>query len=206
VKPQLGEAVKEYSSSSANSGMTAMLEKKQNCFDCYRPSVAVAPVLALLMVLVLSTCATKFQVTLNNQQVYNPTTGAGASQITDADLQGCINLALSQQGLNNPTEITVLSCANANISSVDGIIQLRQLRFLDLGGNNISNLTPIRVLSQLAGLNVADNPIIDIAPLLSMSGLSNVNLHGNDDIPCSQLDILRQRLGDNLTEPDTCQN
>ncbi len=148
-------------------------------------------------------CARQFAVTLNNQSVYDP---RGVSQMADADLQGCINLALGQTEGLSANQLTVLSCPAAEVADLRGIGQLSGLRFLDLAGNRISDLQPLMTLTQLSGLSLPDNPLTDISPLFSMSSLSAVILSGNPGIPCSQLDRLEQRLGQNLTRPATCRD
>jgi len=158
----------------------------------------------LLAALVFSACSQPYAVSVNSQAVYDPKRrllGAGA---VEADLQGCINIALRQQGIQNPTQLTVLSCANSEIRNLENISTLTQLRFLDLANNAITNITPLEGMTALSGLNLTNNAIEDIGPLLNIPGLASVSLVGNDNIPCSQLQTLQQRLGDNLARPDNC--
>lgn len=129
--------------------------------------------------------------------------GSGA---LDADLQGCINLAMQQQRVNSPAELSILSCANSEIRNLANIGQLRRVRFLDLSNNSISNLTPLEDLPNVTSLNLVNNQISDIAPLFNISSLTTVRLSGNNGISCQQLGQLRQRLGSNLTEPSSCRS
>jgi hypothetical protein len=160
------------------------------------------PTLALL----ISSCSQQYTVSVNDQAVFDPGGRLFSGQVVDPDLQGCINLALRQQRLNDATELRVLSCPNSEIENLGSISQLGQLRFLDLGGNNISNVTPLEELPLLSGLNLANNQILDIGPLLNIAALTSLNLQGNDDIPCSQLDLLIVKLRANLTPPENCRN
>ena len=166
-----------------------------------RPALTV-----LALVLAASGCSRQFAVTVNNRSVYDPRLPAQLLQVVDSDLQGCINLAVQQQGISNPAELTVLSCAAANVTDLEGIDQFRNLRFLDLAGNNFTDLRPLTSLPQLTGLSIPDNPVTDIAPLLAMESLTAVILTGNVRIPCTQLDRLEERLGSNLTRPATCRS
>jgi hypothetical protein len=159
----------------------------------------------LLATLVLSACSRQFVVTVNDQAVYDPRIAEGSVQMSDPDLQGCMNLALRQQSLEDPREMTVLSCGNANIASLEGIQQLQKLRFLDLAGNQISDLRPLTFLPQLTALSIPDNALTDISPLLDMPTLNAVILTGNDALSCAQLDRLQDKLGQNLTRPAACQ-
>lgn len=160
----------------------------------------------LVMIAGLAGCNRQYMVTVNNQSVYDPRIPAGVSQLTDPNLQGCINLALAQQNTSNSSELEVLSCANAEVTDLRGIEQFRSLRFLDLAGNRISDLQPIASLPQLSGLSIPFNSLTDISPLLEVSSLTAVILTGNSGLPCSQLDRLEDRLGKNVTRPDSCQN
>ncbi len=156
--------------------------------------------------LFLASCNQTFSVSVNNQAVYDPAGQYIGSEVSDADLQGCINLAVRQQNVQSAAELTVLSCASSEIRQLENIGQLASLRFLDLANNNITNITPLEDLPVLGGLNLMNNAINDIAPLLNIQNLASVSLVGNNNIPCSQLAALRTRLGNNLSAPDQCRN
>ncbi|MBT8146928.1 MAG: leucine-rich repeat domain-containing protein [Gammaproteobacteria bacterium] len=160
----------------------------------------------LLLIAGLVGCNRQYVVTVNNQSVYDPRFPAGLSQLSDPNLQGCVNLALAQQNISNSSELEVMSCANAEVTDLRGIEQFRNLRFLDLAGNRISDLQPLASLSQLSGLSIPFNSLTDISPLLEIASLTAAILTGNNELPCSQLDRLQERLGENVTRPDTCQN
>lgn len=154
----------------------------------------------------LLSCARPLTVSVNDQAVYDPRGRIIGSQALDADLQGCINLAMEQQQVNSPAELRVLSCANSEIRNLANIGRLQRLRFLDLSNNNIANLTPLEELPNLSALSLVNNRITDIGPLLNIQSLTSVSLLGNNTIPCQQLSQLRQILGNNLTPPDSCRN
>jgi len=160
----------------------------------------------LSWLLLLGACSQDFTVSVNNQAVYDPDGRLINGQTIDADLQGCINYALAQQDLQLPVELTVLTCADSDIDNLENIGALQRLRFLDLGNNSISNITPLEELKVLAGLNLNNNAVTDIGPLFNMPALTSVSLLGNTGIPCSQLDSLRQRIGENLTPPTQCRD
>lgn len=162
--------------------------------------------LFVLLLLIISSCSQKFTVSLNNQAVFDPTGRLFNGELEDPDLQGCVNIAMQQQGLQNAGLLQVLSCAESEVESLGDIDQLSQLRFLDVGNNNISNITPLEGLASLGGLNLINNAITDISPLLNMPTLVSVNLTGNNEIPCQQLQLLAERLESNLTAPQQCKN
>ena len=158
------------------------------------------------IILIVSACSNPLVVTINQQAIYDPEGRLSIGGVSDADLQGCINLALRQQNKRDPSELTILSCPDAEISNLDNINTLANLRFLDLGNNNLTNITPLEDLNILGGVNLANNQIKDIGPLFNMPNLSSVNLSGNDNIECGDLDSLQQKFGPNLGRPRTCSN
>ena len=151
-------------------------------------------------------CSSPIVVSINQQTVYDPDGRIRREEVLDADLQGCINLALQQQDINSSSELSTLSCANSQIGDLEKISYLASLRFLDLGGNKITNITPLEELPLLGGLNLRNNQIKDIGPLLNMPNLSSVNLEGNNGIACADLTLLRTRFGTNINLPTTCVN
>lgn len=155
---------------------------------------------------ILSQCSQPFTVSVNNQAVFDPGGRLLDQQAIDSNLQGCINLAVRQQRLISAIELTILSCANSQVSVLDNIEQLARLRFLDLANNSISNLTPLEQLGQLSGLNLVNNVITDISALFNIASLTSVSLSGNPGIDCEQLDALEDKLGDKLTRPASCRN
>ncbi len=162
--------------------------------------------LTLVTLLCCTYCSQNFTVSVNNQAVFDPTGRLFDGQLADPDLQGCANIAMQQQRVQDASLLQVLSCANAEIETLENIAQLSQLRFLDLGHNNIQNITPLEELAFLGGLNLMNNSVRDIASLLNMATLVSVNLVGNNEIPCSQLQVLADKLGSNLTQPVQCRN
>ena len=131
-------------------------------------------------------CSQPLAVSINSQPVYDPEGRLLGGEVIDADLQGCINLALTQRNVSS-SELGVLSCANAGIQDLSNIGQLLSLRFLDLANNNIRNLTPLESLRSLGAVNLANNRVDDIGPLFNLPSLASVNLVGNPDIPCAQI-------------------
>lgn len=158
------------------------------------------------MLLVLSTCSQNYTVSVNNQAVFDPTGRLFNGDLTDPDLQGCVNIAMQQQSIQNAELLRVVSCGNSQVQSLENIGQLTQLRFLDVSNNLIRDLSPLQELRVLGGLNLMNNAISDISPLLNMSNLASVNLTGNNNISCQQLQTLGNRLGTNLTRPERCRS
>ena len=136
----------------------------------------VAVVSALTLV---NGCST-YTLSVNNQPLYDPDDKLYTGEIKNADLQGCINIAMKQQNVDTSTELTILSCANSEISALSEFTKFNQLRFLDVGNNKITDLRPLKQLRYLNGLNISNNNIQDISPLLDLPSLVTLNLLGNN--------------------------
>lgn len=165
------------------------------------PRIFVLFALALLMM----QCSQQFAVSVNNQSVFDPNRRLRGAQVVDANLQGCINIAMRQQAVDDIADLRILSCANSEVVSLDNIQQFRQLRFLDLGNNSIVDLSPLQALNELSGLNLMNNLISDISPLLGIASLTSLSVAGNNAIGCDQLDVFETRMGENLSRPIICQ-
>lgn len=158
----------------------------------------------ILLIGMLGACSTPYTVSVNNNAVYDPQDRLYTGEVSNADLQGCINFALAQQGLDSTEELQVLACANSEVSDLGNIATLTQLRFLDLGSNRISNLAPLERLTRLSGLNLSNNAIRDVSPLFRIATLRSLSLLGNDGIDCDDIARLKAQLGANFTEPQRC--
>jgi Leucine-rich repeat (LRR) protein len=170
-----------------------------------RPFRASKLVTVALLIL-LSACSQNYTVSVNNQAVFDPTGRLFNGELADPDLQGCVNIAMQQQSMQNAGLLRVLSCGNSEVETLENIEQLTQLRFLDLNNNLIRDVSPLLGLRLLGGLNLMNNAVADISPLLNMTNLASVNLVGNNNIPCQQLLALEDRLGSNLSRPVSCRN
>lgn len=161
------------------------------------------PAALLGLALLSSGCSQRFGITLNDQTLLDPRPNATAYRFADPGLQGCVNFAMQQPNATLDG-ITVLSCSGWEIASIEGIGTLGALQFLDLSNNRVSSLAPLSALRRLSSISLTDNKLRDIAPLNALPSLTSAALTGNADIPCAQLDVLAQRLGDNLRRPLSC--
>lgn len=171
-----------------------------------QPRLPARGVLMICALLALSACADRYTVAINNQPVFDPTGRLFDGRLTDPDLQGCVNIAMQNQNIQNAELLRVLACANSEVETLENIDRLPQLRFLELSNNRIHELSDLQRLRALGGLDLSNNAITDISTLLNMPSLATVNLAGNPEIPCQQLDILGERLGSSLTRPATCRD
>jgi hypothetical protein len=89
------------------------------------------------------------------------------SNITNCNFINC---------LINPENIMRLEIQNNEISSLEGIEKLTQLKYLYIDNNKISDLSPLLPLDELAVVTLSDNPVSNLAPLNDMQ---NIDEYGN---------------------------
>ncbi len=157
-----------------------------------------------MVTLMLITSCSRYQVVLNNNVLYTPTSQPPPSLLSDPNLQGCLNQQFAIAGRNDPDSIKLLACPASGVDSLDGIRELANLEQLELSDNNISDLTPLLELRNLRVLSVRNNRITNINTLMSLPILRFVALQGNDSISCRQLDNLEEKIGNSLNRPIGC--
>ena len=100
-------------------------------------------------------------------------------------------------------KVTMLKCDDPNITSLEGIQQLVNLKLLDMGekGTKIDDLMPVRNLKNLQRLEIPNSEIKNIEYLTRLPMLNTLNLRGNHitDLtylpymyPLNQLDLSYQ--------------
>lgn len=160
----------------------------------------------LLLSLPLAGCTNSpYTVSLNNNVLYSPNAALLAGGVADASLQGCINQALAVTE-GDLASLKTLACPNAGVQSLEGLNRLLALEQLELSNNSIDNLSPLQPLRNLRVVSLRNNAIRNIGPLSALPLLRFVSLEGNQDVPCSQLDELQERLGNTLNRPAACAN
>lgn len=101
----------------------------------------------------------------------------------DDGLEEAVRLAIKHPDgpiySNMVTSIVELEADGKEISRVDGIEFLTNLRALSLQDNLIVDITPIGRLEKLTELNLRGNQIRDIGPLRNLSTLQRLNLREN---------------------------
>jgi Leucine-rich repeat (LRR) protein len=158
----------------------------------------------ILLSLTLAGCiASPYTVSLNNNVLYTPNAALAAGGVADAALQGCINQALAATK-GTTASLKILACPNAGVLSLQGLNTLEALEQLELSNNNIDNLSPLQPLRNLRVVSLRNNAIRNIGPLSGLPLLRFVSLEGNQNIPCSQLDELQEKLGNTLNRPSDC--
>lgn len=161
-------------------------------------------VMLFVVLLLLVGCGRQFSVTLNEQLLYDPRPATALVVVADAGLQSCINMLVRDRQITDVSQIQVLACPLLEITSLAGIGQLENLRFLDLAGNQLLNLDGLATARSLSSINAPDNRLQDISAILQIPTLSSAVMTGNGLIPCRQLEQLQEKLANNLLAPDNC--
>jgi hypothetical protein len=70
-----------------------------------------------------------------------------------------------------PQNVTDLSLGSNQITDITPLVELAELRKLDLWGNQITDITPLANLTNLESLSLSNNQITDISPLANLTNL-----------------------------------
>lgn len=98
-------------------------------------------------------------------------------------------------------KLTKLTLENAEIASLEDIVNFPSLRMLQIKESRISDLSPLQQLNFLRSLNIQKSQISNLQPLQAIDSLTYLNLSGNqisDLMPLAQLTNLTELyLADN---------
>ena len=98
-------------------------------------------------------------------------------------------------------KLTKLTLENAEIASLEDIVNFPSLRMLQIKESRISDLSPLQKLNFLRSLNIQKSRISNLQPLQAIDSLTYLNLSGNqisDLTPLAQLTSLTELyLADN---------
>ncbi len=78
--------------------------------------------------------------------------------------------------INDIKKINYLNASSCNISSLEGIEQLTNLKAVILDDNKIINISPLKFLDNLNELSINNNSISDISSLVDLKNLTKLNL------------------------------
>lgn len=162
--------------------------------------------LTTLLCLPLSACIHPYTVTLNDNVLYTPNESLRNAVTQDPGLQACLDRTLERNAQSDLTSVTLLACPGAGVETLAGIEALVNLEQLELSDNAISNVSPLLRLKNLRVLGLRNNRVADVRPLHELPILRFLSLEGNNGIPCRQLDLFTQKLGNTFSRPQSCIN
>jgi hypothetical protein len=151
--------------------------------------------------------ACSYSVSLNNKVVYTPPSLFNNYQIADQRLAQCVEQTIVDHNINQAKELTTLNCSSANIHSLAGLEVFSGLEELNLATNELTQIEEIAQLSQLRILLLNNNPLHNVAPLLSLLQLHTLNLDGALELTCRDIQQLEKNwaeLNNTLIKPEQC--
>jgi len=159
-----------------------------------------------LALLALTACHGPYTYTFNDNVVYSPNRSTNPNDylLHDAGLQACLNQFLQGSGITDLNQVQLLACPGLGIEGLEGIEKLPALEQLELSDNKIKELTPLATLKNLRVLGLRNNPIKSLRPLNDLQLLRFLSLQGDDQLPCSEVNALKAKLGNTLSPPDHC--
>jgi Leucine-rich repeat (LRR) protein len=137
--------------------------------------------LSIITMLALLSCE-RYQVTLNEREIYTPAILFSDFQILDPALRTCVTQAINDQKISKPQDLKLLNCSYAAIIQLDGLERF----------------------SKLETVNFSNNKLADIKPLMFFGDLKRLDLRGNSGLPCKDLRSLETLLAADLLRPQSC--
>ncbi|CAL6090351.1 Conserved_hypothetical protein [Hexamita inflata] len=131
----------------------------------------------------------------NDDQIIN-LNFADDLDITNLSVENCKNVKL----VKVPVKITSLIVNNCNITAVDGIEGIKQLKTIELVNNPLTTIKPVFSLINITTLRINNTQISNIAGIEALKQLTSVDLRNNAIIlieQLKQLTNLQQVLIDN---------
>ncbi len=138
--------------------------------------------LSIITMLALLSCE-RYQVTLNEREIYTPAILFSDFQILDPALISCVTQAINDQKISKPEDLKLLNCSYAAIIQLDGLERF----------------------TKLETVNFSNNKLADIKPLMFFGDLKRLDLRGNSGLSCKDLRSLEILLAADLLKPQSCQ-
>jgi Leucine-rich repeat (LRR) protein len=139
-------------------------------------------ILILFSLLMTLFACDRYQVTLNDRELYRPPIIFTDYAISDAALRDCVGQAIVDEAIGEPEQLEQLNCSYAGISNLSGLGRFSQLKSINLSNNNLRNLRP----------------------LMFFGSLETVNLANNSELFCIELDTLETLVIKELIRPEIC--
>ena len=139
-------------------------------------------ILILFSLLMTLFACDRYQVTLNDRELYRPPIIFTDYAISDAALRDCVGQAIVDEAIGEPEQLEQLNCSYAGISNLSGLGRFSQLKSINLSNNNLRNLRPLMFFGSLETLNLANN----------------------SELFCIELDTLETLVVKELIRPEIC--
>ena len=147
-----------------------------------RLTIVISPLIALSVL----SCS-NYQISLNEQVIYEPPKLFADYQISDQDLKECVRASIAEQDIIEAKQLKSLSCPGGNIISLNGLEIFTQLRSLGLANNKITDIEALADIAQLRHIDLRNNALSDVIALQMMPSIESLNVEGNKGLTCEQV-------------------
>jgi hypothetical protein len=113
----------------------------------------------------------RYDVTVNQQPVYQPKPLPALLTITDANLAVCVEQTMRDRQIVQADDLTQLACSYGGIENLAGMEQFSKLQQLDLSHNMLSRVEELFKLPRLRDLRLEGNPDLSCADLNTLATL-----------------------------------
>ena len=124
----------------------------------------------------------RYQLTINERQIYAPEQLFNDYQIPDSGLNSCIKQAIIDRSIKRAQDLRSINCSYAGVDNLDGL-------------KRFTGLTTV---------NLANNSLTSIKPLMFFGQLSRLDLSGNESVDCKDVETLKNLLPTELIAPRHC--
>ena len=124
----------------------------------------------------------RYQIKLNEQQIYTPQPLFSDYKMPDMALSNCIKQLIIDKSVKRAEELKSINCAYAGISDLAGLSRFTQLEVINLANNNLT----------------------DIKTLMFFGQLRRVDISGNNALRCDDVKTLSELLAEQLVAPNIC--
>ena len=99
----------------------------------------------------------RYQVTINERQIYAPEQLFTDYQIPDPGLNSCIKQAILDRSIKRAEGLRSIPCSYAGISNLDGLKRFTGLTTINLANNNLTDIKALMFFGQLSRLDRSGN-------------------------------------------------
>jgi Leucine-rich repeat (LRR) protein len=142
---------------------------------------------ALIIVSFALLNCSRYQVSLNNQVIYEPPALLSEVDIKDPVLADCIRFNIREQNIVTASNMKKLNCPSGEINSLEGIEVFSGLEKLGLKDNQIVIIGMLEKIRSLEHINLSSNKIVKANALLKLPRLKYLDLRGNTMLDCDSM-------------------
>jgi len=124
----------------------------------------------------MTTACGSYDVSLNNQILYEPPLIITVKNISDVNLTSCINQTLLDEKITALNQLTRLSCTYAGITSLEGLQQFEKLKEINLSNNEVRDILAVFAMENLDTLHISGNPELRCSQLASLKSNSPTDI------------------------------